>query len=156
MKPSLSGRPTPTGDGDFSGRHDRSRQRRACERCGERDLSQLTVGTHVITFQYSGDANFQPNTASSAITVTTAPAPDFSIGSSPASLSVTPGQTVKAQLTITANAGLSRLGHLRVLGSTGSKALAALLPRVLRQVQARRAPPLLASVRLQQAQRYGG
>src|SRR6202020_1553489 len=71
------------------------------------DNSQLTVGIHTITFQYSGDANFQPNTASSTVTVTTAPAPDFSISSSPASLNVTRGQTVKALLTVTANGGLS-------------------------------------------------
>jgi hypothetical protein len=64
------------------------------------------VGTHTITFQYSGDANFQPNTASSTVTVTTAPTPDFSVSSSPASLNVARGQTVKAQLTITANGGL--------------------------------------------------
>jgi len=36
-----------------------------------------------------------------------APAPDFSISSSPASLSVARGQTVKALLTVTANGGLS-------------------------------------------------
>jgi hypothetical protein len=107
VKPSLSGRPTPTGTGTFLDGTTVLGTGALANGAASADLSQLTVGTHVITFQYSGDANFQPNTASSTITVTTAPAPDFSINSSPASLSLTPGQTVKVQLTITANAGLT-------------------------------------------------
>jgi hypothetical protein len=107
VKPTLNGRPTPTGTGTFLDGTTVLGTGALANGAASAGLSQLTVGTHVITFQYSGDANFQPNTASSTITVTTAPAPDFSISSSPPSLSVTPGQTVKAQLTITANAGLS-------------------------------------------------
>jgi hypothetical protein len=107
VNPSLNGRPVPTGTGTFLDGTTVLGTSALANGAASADLSQLTLGTHVITFQYSGDASFQPNTASSTITVTTAPAPDFSIGSSPASLSVTPGQTVKAQLTITANAGLS-------------------------------------------------
>jgi hypothetical protein len=107
VSPSLNGRPTPTGTGTFLDGTTVLGTGALANGAASADLSQLTVGTHVITFRYSGDANFQPNTASSTITVTTAPAPDFSINSSPDSLSVTPGQTVKTQLTITANAGLS-------------------------------------------------
>jgi Bacterial Ig-like domain (group 3)/FG-GAP-like repeat len=107
VNPTLNGRPAPTGTGTFLDGTTVLGTGALANGAASADLSQLTVGTHVITFQYSGDAKFQPNTASSTITVTTAPAPDFSINSSPASLNVTPGQTVKAQLTITANAGLS-------------------------------------------------
>jgi hypothetical protein len=107
VNPSLGGRPVPTGTATFLDGTTVLGTGALANGASSADLSQLTVGTHVITFQYSGDANFQPNTASSTITVTTVPAPDFSISSSPASLSVTAGQTVKAQLTITANAGLS-------------------------------------------------
>jgi hypothetical protein len=107
VKPSLSGRPTPTGTGTFLEGTTVLGTGALANGAGSVDDSQLTVGTHTITFQYGGDANFQPNTVSSTITVTTAPAPDFSISSSPASLSVTRGQTVKAQLTVTANGSLS-------------------------------------------------
>ncbi len=107
VKPSLSGRPTPTGTGTFLEGTTVLGTGALANGAASVDDSQLTVGTHTITFQYSGDANFQPNTASSTITVTTAPAPDFSISSSPASLSVTRGQTAKALLTVTANGGLS-------------------------------------------------
>ncbi|HEY1994203.1 MAG TPA: FG-GAP-like repeat-containing protein [Edaphobacter sp.] len=107
VKPSLSGRPTPTGTVTFLEGTTVLGTGALANGAASVDNSELTVGTHTITFQYSGDANFQPNTASSTITVGTAPAPDFSISSSPASLSVTPGQTVKAQLTVAANAGLS-------------------------------------------------
>lgn len=107
VKPSLSGRPTPTGTGTFLEGTTVLGTGALANGAASVDNSQLTVGTHTITFHYSGDANFQPNTASSTVTVTTAPAPDFSISSTPASLNVTRGQTVKAQLTITANGGLS-------------------------------------------------
>jgi hypothetical protein len=107
VKPSLNGRPTPTGTGTFLEGTTILGTGALANGAASVDDSQLTVGTHTIAFQYSGDANFQPNTASSTITVTTAPAPDFSISSSPASLSVARGQTVKAQLTVTANGGLS-------------------------------------------------
>ena len=107
VKASLSGRPTPTGTGTFLEGTTVLGTGALANGAASVDNSQLTVGTHTITFQYSGDANFQPNTASSTVTVTTAPAPDFSISSSPASLNVTRGQTVKAQLTVTANGGLS-------------------------------------------------
>lgn len=107
VMPSLSGRPTPTGTGTFLEGTTVLGAGALANGAASVDNSQLTVGTHTITFQYSGDANFQPNTASSTVTVTTAPAPDFSISSSPASLNVAPGQTAKAQLTVTANGGLS-------------------------------------------------
>ena len=107
VKASLSGRPTPTGTGTFLEGTTVLGAGALANGAVSVDNSQLTVGIHTITFQYSGDANFQPNTASSTVTVTTAPAPDFSISSSPASLNVTRGQTVKALLTVTANGGLS-------------------------------------------------
>lgn len=107
VAPTLSGRPAPTGTATFLDGTTVLGIDALANGTASVDVSQLTLGTHTIGFQYSGDANFQPNTASSAITVTTAPAPDFSISSSPASLNVTRGQTVKAQLTIAANGGLS-------------------------------------------------
>jgi hypothetical protein len=103
----LSGRPTPTGTATFLEGATVLGTDALANGTASVDLSQLTLGTHTIAFQYSGDANFQPNTASSTITITTAPTPDFSISSNPATLNVTRGQTVTAQLTITANAGLS-------------------------------------------------
>jgi hypothetical protein len=107
VKPSLSGRPRPTGTGTFLEGTTVLGTGALVNGAVSVDDSQLTVGTHTITFQYRGDENFQPNTVSSTITVTTAPAPDFSISSSPASLTITRGQTTKTQLTVTANAGLS-------------------------------------------------
>jgi hypothetical protein len=107
VKPTLMGRPAPTGTGTFLDGTTVLGTGALANGAASADVSQLTVGTHAITFQYSGDANFQPNTASSTITVATAPAPDFSISSSPASITVTPGQTGTAKLTITASAGLS-------------------------------------------------
>jgi hypothetical protein len=107
VMPALSGRPTPTGTVTFLEGTTVLGSGALANGAANVDDSELTVGTHTITFQYSGDTNFQPNIGSSTITVGTAPAPDFSISSSPASLSVTPGQTVKAQLTVSANAGLS-------------------------------------------------
>jgi hypothetical protein len=103
----LSDRPTPTGTATFLEGATVLGTVALANGTASVDLSQLTLGTHTIAFQYSGDANFQPNTASSTITITTAPTPDFSISSNPATLNVTRGQTVTAQLTITANAGLS-------------------------------------------------
>ncbi|HTF69946.1 MAG TPA: FG-GAP-like repeat-containing protein, partial [Edaphobacter sp.] len=107
VTPTLSGRPTPTGTATFLDGTTVLGTDALANGTASVDLIQLALGTHTIAFQYSGDANFQPNTASSTITVTTAPAPDFSISSNPASLNVTRGQTAKAQLTIAANAGLS-------------------------------------------------
>jgi hypothetical protein len=107
VAPTLSGRPTPTGTATFLDGTTVLGTSALANGTANVDLSRLTLGTHTIAFHYSGDANFQPNTASSTITVTTAPTPDFSISSNPSSLNVTRGQTVKAQLTIAANAGLS-------------------------------------------------
>ena len=106
VAPTLSGRPTPTGTGTFLEGPTVLGTGALASGAASIDDSQLTVGAHTITFQYSGDANFQPNTAWTTITVT-ATAPDFSIGSSPASITVTPGQTGTAKLAIMASAGLS-------------------------------------------------
>jgi hypothetical protein len=103
----LNDRPAPTGTGTFQEGTTVLGTSAIANGSSSVGLSQLTLGSHAITFQYSGDANFQPNLASTVITITTVPAPDFSISSSPASLTITRGQTVKAELTITANAGLS-------------------------------------------------
>jgi hypothetical protein len=105
VKPTLSSRPAPTGTGTFLEGTTVLGTGALANGAASVDVSQLTVGTHTITFQYSGDANFQPNMASSTITVAET-APDFSIDSSPASITVTPGQTGTAKLTITASAGL--------------------------------------------------
>ena len=106
VAPTLSGRPVPTGTGTFLEGTTVLGSSPLANGAGGLDASGLAAGTHTITFEYSGDENFQPNTASSTITVT-ATAPDFSIGSSSASITVTPGQTGTAKLAIMASAGLS-------------------------------------------------
>lgn len=107
VTPTLSGRPTPTGTVTFMDGTTLLGSSTLADGEANVDISQLMVGTHSITFQYSGDANFQPNTVSNTISVTTAPAPDFTISSSASALNITPGQNGTVKLTIAANAGLS-------------------------------------------------
>ncbi|MHB1959876.1 MAG: FG-GAP-like repeat-containing protein [Acidobacteriaceae bacterium] len=62
--------------------------------------STLSVGTHPITAQYSGDTNFAPS-VSSAITETVNAAPTFTLAAQPSSLSVMPGSSGTVGLSVT-------------------------------------------------------
>lgn len=61
----------------------------------------LAVGTHSITAAYQGDTSFAASTSSAVpVQVNAAPAPDFSVAATPASQSVTPGQSTSYTLTL--------------------------------------------------------
>jgi Bacterial Ig-like domain (group 3) len=105
VTPTLDSRPVPTGTGTFLEGSTVLSSNALANGSTSFDAGGLSAGAHTITFQYSGDENFQPNTASSNIT--TAGPPDFAISSSSPSLTVTRGQTATVKLTVTANAGLS-------------------------------------------------
>ena len=70
------------------------------------NISNLPVGSDIITASYSGDANFNAANASTSVTVTVAPlAPAFSLGAAnPATLSVQAGQTGILTMELTGNA----------------------------------------------------
>jgi len=69
----------------------------------------LSVGTHNVTAAYGGDA---PNATSSssavAVTITAAPAADFSVALNPSSGSVSPGSSATSTITITPSGGFSQ------------------------------------------------
>lgn len=69
----------------------------------------LSTASHSITASYGGDSNFAAST-SSVVTVTVqAPVlPSFSVSASPASLSLTPGQSTTATLTVTPAGGFAQ------------------------------------------------
>jgi Bacterial Ig-like domain (group 3)/FG-GAP-like repeat len=70
--------------------------------------SALTTGAHSITAQYGGDSNFAAST-SAAVTVTVQAVPaSFTVSASPASLSVTPGQTGTTTLSVTPAGGFAQ------------------------------------------------
>jgi hypothetical protein len=68
-------------------------------------VSGLAAGTYTITGAYSGDSNYNPNTAQTSITV--APAPSFTFTASQTSLSLAQGQTGVVTLTVTGNSSFS-------------------------------------------------
>jgi hypothetical protein len=68
----------------------------------------LSTGAHSITAQYGGDSNFAAST-STAVTVTVQAVPaSFTVSASPASLSVTPGQTGTTTLSVTPAGGFAQ------------------------------------------------
>jgi hypothetical protein len=67
--------------------------------------SALSVGTHTVTANYSGDSNFR--SATSATLTQTVVAPDFAITSNPSSLSIQRGRSGVAVISITAIGGYS-------------------------------------------------
>jgi hypothetical protein len=65
-------------------------------------ISTLAAGTHSITVNYSGDANFQPSTSAvSTITVAAVPAADYSLSMSSSTLSAKTGETATMTITVT-------------------------------------------------------
>ena len=70
--------------------------------------SSLAAGTHSLTAVYGGDPNFSGST-SSAVTVTVQAVPaSFTVSASPASLSITPGQSGTATLSVTPAGGFAQ------------------------------------------------
>jgi hypothetical protein len=70
-------------------------------------ISTLAIGTHNITAAYSGDGNFNVSTSSVVSLVVGAAVPDFSLSSSPTSLSVAPGASGQSTITISPLGGLN-------------------------------------------------
>jgi hypothetical protein len=108
VAPTLGGRPAPTGTGSFFDGTAALGSVTLSNGGASVQTSALTVGPHTINFAYSGDANFQPNTASASFTITAPPpSPDFTLSATTASLTVSSGQTASTQLTINATSELS-------------------------------------------------
>jgi hypothetical protein len=69
----------------------------------------LTVGSHSITAAYGGDtANAESSSTTVTVTVTAATTPDFSVGLSPASGSLSQGGSVSSTLTLTPVGGFNQ------------------------------------------------
>jgi len=103
----LAGRPAPTGTVSF---YDGTMLLGSVAVSGSTaayTASALEVGSHSITAVYSGDSNFNPNTAAATTVTVSALAPAFTLASSPGSISVTVGQQGVATLTLSANATFS-------------------------------------------------
>jgi hypothetical protein len=75
----------------------------------------LTQGTHSITAQYAGDANYAAS-VSSALTQTVTAAPSFSIAISPTSLTLTQGATGTATVTATSVNGFNQAANFSCSG----------------------------------------
>ena len=69
--------------------------------------SGLAVGTHSITAQYAGDANFTGSTSSKALSqvVVQGVQPDYSLTANPTSQTVNPGSSATYSITVTAKNG---------------------------------------------------
>ena len=69
--------------------------------------SGLVVGTHSITAQYAGDANFTGSTSSKALSqvVVQGVQPDYSLTANPTSQTVNPGSSATYSITVTAKNG---------------------------------------------------
>jgi hypothetical protein len=70
-------------------------------------IATLAIGTHTITATYNGDGNFNLSISKAVSLAVTAVVPDFSLSSSPASLSVTPGASGESTITISPLGGLN-------------------------------------------------
>ena len=71
-------------------------------------LSNLSVGSHIITANYSGDASFVPGVSLGVTQVVTAgggAAPDYSLGASPTSATIHPGESANFAITVTPTNG---------------------------------------------------
>jgi hypothetical protein len=104
----MSGRPTPTGSVSF---YDGSTLLGTTAVSGGSaafSISSLAVGAHSITAFYTGDANFNQNTASAVATVTVNTlAPAFTIAGAPGTLTLKQGANGTVVLTLAANATFS-------------------------------------------------
>jgi hypothetical protein len=79
--------------------------------------STLSVGTHNITAAYGGDtANAASSSSAVVVTITAAPAADFSIVLNPSTGSVSPGSSATSTITITPSGGFSQAISLACSG----------------------------------------
>ncbi len=79
--------------------------------------ASLSVGTHNITAAYGGDtANATSSSSVLVITITAAPAADFTIALSPSTGSVSPGSSATSTITITPSGGFSQAISLACSG----------------------------------------
>jgi len=79
--------------------------------------ASLSVGTHNIIAAYGGDtANAASSSSPVVVTITAAPAGDFSIALSPATGSVSPGASATSTITITPSGGFSQAISLACSG----------------------------------------
>jgi len=79
--------------------------------------ASLTVGTHNITAAYGGDtANATSSSSAVIVTITAAPAADFTIALSPSTGSVSPGSSATSTITITPSGGFSQAISLACSG----------------------------------------
>jgi hypothetical protein len=77
----------------------------------------LSVGTHSITATYGGDtANAASSSSAVVVTITAAPAGDFSIALNPSTGSVSPGSSATSTITITPSGGFSQAISLSCSG----------------------------------------
>jgi hypothetical protein len=115
---SMSGRPAPTGSISF---YDGSTLLSTATLSGGSatfSTAELAVGTHSIATVYSGDANFNPNASSAAVSVSVATLPPaFTMAGTPNSLSLTRGQNGVVTLTLAANATFSDTVNLACSGA---------------------------------------
>ena len=107
VTPSMSGRPTPTGQVTFYDGTTMLGQSSLSGGMVSFTSSSLSVGSHTITATYGGDSNTNANSATAGSITVTALAPAFSVSASPSSLTITQGQSGTATLTVTANAAYS-------------------------------------------------
>ena len=70
--------------------------------------STLSAGTHSITAQYGGDANFATSTSTALSINITAPAGNFTLSVSPSSVTVTPSPAGMAVVTVTPTNGFNQ------------------------------------------------
>lgn len=104
---SLTGRPTPSGTVAF---YDGTTLLGTGSLAGGTatfTTGTLAVGTHALKAVYDGDANFNPNTSSTASVVVTTVAPAFSVTASSSTVSVTGGSQGVVTLNLAANASFS-------------------------------------------------
>lgn len=115
---SMSGRPAPTGDVSF---YDGGTLLDTATLSGGSatfSTAGLAAGAHSITVAYSGDANFNPDASSTAVSVSVATLPPaFTASGTPTSLSLTRGQNGVVTITLTANATFSDTINLACSGA---------------------------------------
>jgi Bacterial Ig-like domain (group 3)/FG-GAP repeat len=70
--------------------------------------SSLATGANPITAVYSGDSNFSSSTSTAVVVTVTAVTPSFTIADSPASGTVTAGQSAQTTITVTPTGGFSQ------------------------------------------------
>jgi Bacterial Ig-like domain (group 3)/FG-GAP-like repeat/FG-GAP repeat len=80
--------------------------------------TSLAVGSHSITASYGGDANYASSTSVPVtVTITSSSPGDFTIGLSPTSGTVTPGDSSSSTITITPTGGFDQMVSLTCSGA---------------------------------------